>query len=160
MQRTIWTEITTHKELTITEAETNQLNIIYQEAKCCQETQSQEWLHCCCSHMEWRNDEIRTLIQLMHRLYVTVIRESNIQTTSHNPDTASSNITIIITVNDNNQIGVSFTNDIILQIHTFILKSPTTKLIPTLTHFGTTWDTKCWMPFNLQNYKWLWNDYA
>lgn len=79
----------------------------------------------------------------MHRLYVTVIRESNIQTTSHKPDTASSNMTIIISVNDNNQTGVSLTNNIILQIYTFILKSPTTKMIPTLTHFGTTWDIKC-----------------
>jgi hypothetical protein len=42
---------------------------------------------------------------------------------------------------NNNQTEVSFTNVIILQIHNFILKSPTTKMIPTLTHFGTTWDT-------------------
>jgi hypothetical protein len=158
VQRTIWREIMIHKELKITEDETNQVNIIYQEAKCHQETHSQGWLHCCCSHMEWGNGDNTTLIQLMHRLNVTVIREWNTQTTTHKPDTASSNITIIISINDNNQTGVSFTNDIILQIHTFILKSPTTKMIPTLTHFGTTRDTKYWMTFNLKNHKWLWND--
>jgi hypothetical protein len=142
-----------HKELKITEAETNQPHIIYQQVKCCQETHSQELLHCCCSHMERRNGDNTTFIQLMPRLYVTVIIQSNIQTTLHKPDTTSSNITIIISVNDNNQSGVSFTNDIILQIHTFVLKLSTTKIIPTLTHFGTTQDTKFCMTFNLQNYK-------
>jgi hypothetical protein len=74
---------------------------------------------------------------------MSLLSDSQIYKPLHiNMITASSNITVIISVNVNNQTGVSFTNDIILQIHTFILKSPTTKMIPTLTHFGTTWDTK------------------